>query len=108
MEFYALRKRMVYVPTMLEGAAVPKGRDEGHRGHLVLLHVLLYALRVLVNCKDCLHYEEGTQRGRVRGVGVVIRDLPSVPAVPNFRNAHAKIRERPPDERVQSPPDGYE
>ena len=42
------------------------------------------------------------------GVGVVIHDLPSVPAVPNFRNAHAKIRERPPDERVQSPPDGYE
>ena len=42
-----------------------------------------------------LHYEEGAQRGPVRGEWNL---LLAVFAVSRFRNAHAEIRQRPPDE----------
>ena len=46
-----------------------------------------------------LHYEEGAQRGPVRGVNLRLLSVFTIPLL--WRNAHAKIREWPPDECVR-------
>ena len=76
---------------------LPKSRCKGPRGQMVGL--LLHSVRaVLAAFARFLHYEEGAQRGPVLGVGTLL--LP-VFAELHFRNAHAEIRERPPDKWVR-------
>ena len=79
---------------------LPKGRCEGPRGRLARLllhsgHLLLY----LFAFAHFMHYEEGAQRGPVRGVGTLFYSVFAVPR--GNHHAHAEIRERPPDECVR-------
>ena len=85
----------------LAETGVPQGRDEGPRRQMarLILRSVRAALAVYVLF---LHYEEGAQREPVRGGGLRWLVVYSVLAVDSrFRNAHAAIRQRPPDEWVR-------